>query len=139
MNKIKTATLCLIIIQVIHSTEEYLLGFYKQFPVFIFYNKAFSTVGQGMFFAFNVSLVVLLIFCFIIAYFQWWRFRFPIIFAIIELINGIYHLVWTIALGKYFPGVVSGLFYIPFSIYIIKNYKLIFQQVNTTDRNSHRS
>ena len=122
MNKIKTATLCLIIIQ-----------------VFIFYNKAFSTVGQGMFFAFNVSLVALLIFCFLLAYFQWWRFRFPIIFAIIELINGIYHLVWTTVLGKYFPSVVSGLFFIPFNIYIIRNYKLLFQQVKTADRASHGS
>ena len=137
MNKITTATLCLIIIQVIHSTEEYILAFYKQFPGFIFYDNAFSTVGQGMFFAFNISLVALLIFCFLLAFFQWWRFRFPIIFATIELINGIYHLVWTIVLGKYFPGVLSGLFFVPFSIYIIKNYKLLFQQVNTDDRAPH--
>lgn len=139
MNKIRIAILSLIVIQVIHSTEEYIFGFYKQFPVFVFYNKEFSTVGQGMFFAFNVSLLVLLIFCFLLAFFQWWRLRFPIIFAIIELANGIYHLLWTTVSGKYFPGVVSGLFFIPISIYIIKNYKLLFQQINTADRAPHGS
>jgi len=139
MNKIKIATFCLIIAQVIHSTEEYVFGFYTQFPVFVFYDKAFSTISQGMFFAFNVSLVTLLIFCSLIAFFQWWRKRFPIIFAIIELTNGIYHILWAVFLGKYFPGVISGLFFIPCSIYIIKNYKLCFQQCNPSDRAPHVS
>ncbi|MBF0104564.1 MAG: HXXEE domain-containing protein [Deltaproteobacteria bacterium] len=128
MNKIKIATLCLVVVQIIHSIEEYFLGFYKQFPVFVFYNKAFSSIGQGMFFAFNISLVVLLLFCFLFVFFQWWRLRFPIILAIIEFINGTHHILWAVVLHKYFPGVVSGLLFIPASIIIIKNYKLLFRQ-----------
>jgi hypothetical protein len=65
--------------------------------------------------------------CYLLVFRPKWRRRFVFIFAVGELLNGCYHLVWTILAGRYFPGAVSGIFFIPLSIYLIKNYN-VFQK-----------
>ncbi len=51
------------------------------------------------------------------------RARLPYVFALIEFLNGLYHAVWTLVSGHYFPGAVTGILFMPVSLYILVNYR----------------
>jgi hypothetical protein len=123
MRKVQWAVIGLVLVQIVHSLEEIHFRFYDQFPLFRIYEKIFTSVAQGMFFAFNVSLWLMLILGCLLVFSKWWRVHFPLIFAVVEMLNGLFHLAVTVFTLKYFPGVISGLFYFPLSIYIFKYYK----------------
>jgi hypothetical protein len=123
MKKFQWAVVGLVVIQVLHSLEEIFLRFYDRFPLFRFYEGIFTSTAQGMFLAFNVSLWLMLILGSLLAFSKWWRIRFPLFFAVIEALNGLYHLSMTVFTMTYFPGVVSGLFYFPLSLYIFMHYR----------------
>jgi hypothetical protein len=48
----------------------------------VWYNSNFSPVGQGMFFAFNLSIVVMMELLSLVVFSDWWRERFPVLLAI---------------------------------------------------------
>lgn len=119
MSRICIATWLLVGIQMVHSVEEYFTGFDRRFPVFVWYNTHFSSVGQGVFFAFNVSIVVMMALLSLVAFSERLRGRFPFILAWIELINGVNHILFSVLSGGYYPGLVSGLFFIPVAIWLL--------------------
>ena len=123
MNRIRIATWLLVGVQMVHSVEEYLLGFDRRFPVFVWYNTQFSSVGQGMFFAFNLSIVVMMALLSLVAFSDWWRERFPFLLAGIELVNGLNHILFSVFTGGYYPGLISGLFFIPVALWLLAGRK----------------
>ncbi|MFX0071940.1 MAG: HXXEE domain-containing protein, partial [Candidatus Hermodarchaeota archaeon] len=107
----------------VHLIEEASFGFYK------WSNKYFNdnlTFGQWL--LFNCILMGIY-FLLIIIYNIWPNQATGLIvltaFLTVQFHNAIFHLFWTIYLGVYSPGVISGLLlYIPFScIYTLKAYK----------------
>ncbi|MFQ5892378.1 MAG: HXXEE domain-containing protein, partial [Candidatus Methanofastidiosia archaeon] len=106
---LKLAVFSLIVVQAIHSIEEYIYRFYEFFPIFKVYQKIFQiqNIDQAMFFAFNTVLILFLFIVFVIATSKRGNLYFVTGFAIIELLNGIYHFLWTVLTQEYFPGTIS--------------------------------
>jgi hypothetical protein len=48
----------------------------------VWYNTHCASVGQGMFFAFNLSIVVMMAMLSLVAFSDWWRERLPVLLAI---------------------------------------------------------
>ena len=107
--------LCLVAMQAAHSVEEYLTEFWRWFPVLTagihrlvdFFPVI--TPSRGQFIAVNFIIVMALS---AVGTFSFrrnrWALRAALIIAVVEVINGIYHVGATIFLGRYFPGAVSG-------------------------------
>ena len=118
--KIRLAFLSLIILQAIHSAEEFIFGFYEKFPpMMLLYHDAPHLAKP----AFVISNALL--FCAGLVCFYYWvqpaRRGEKIviwIWMIIESINIIGHCVWAILIGGYNPGLASVMLFVPVLIYL---------------------
>lgn len=105
----------LVIIQVIHSSEEILNGLtgrafhitsriHEIIPFFPVINP-----GNDLFAVINILLISLLfIICVFVYTGKRWAFRVALIVGIIEIINGILHISGSIIFWQYFPGSLSA-------------------------------
>ncbi len=108
--KLKRVFVALVLLQVVHSIEEYAFKFYRIFPPARRLGDLIPGISRSGFIIFNVLLV-----CFGLVSFAYWvrparlGARPAICFWIVtELYNGIAHLVWAIAVQGYNPGLVSA-------------------------------
>ena len=102
--------------QALHSIEEYLTGLYLWMPLVsgrlherITWMPVFD-MGERIFAAANMAIIAAL---FALSPFVFlskrWALRLAYAVAVIEILNGIGHLVGAIAAGGYFPGVLAGI------------------------------
>jgi hypothetical protein len=121
MNKKTRVTfLVLIILQAIHSAEEYIFGFYERFPSMrVLYENAPHLAKPA--FALSNCLLVLIGF---VSFYYWVR---PTkkgartvlsLWIIIESFNVIAHLLWAVLIGEYNPGLVTGIMFVHVLAYL---------------------
>lgn len=118
--KIRLAFLLLIILQAIHSAEEFICGFYEQFPPMRLMYQAAPHLAKPAFAISNILLVCAGLVCF----YRWVQ---ParkgvktIVWAwiAIESINIIAHLVWAIIIRGYNPGLATVILFVPVLIHL---------------------
>lgn len=119
-SKIRLAFLSLIILQAIHSLEEFIFGFYEKFPPMRLIYKDAPHLAKPAFALSNV-----LLFCAGLACLYYWvqparkGARTVVrVWIIIESINVVAHFVWAVLIGGYNPGLWTVVLFVPVLIYL---------------------
>ena len=133
-SRIKTTFLLLVLLQGLHSIEEYIGRLWEVFlPARLASNAVADNTEKG-FIIINCCLFTFGILCWLVpvrkdhssAYILIW------LWIIIEMINGIVHPFVAIYRGTYFPGVITAPFLLVFSIFLCR---LILNVDNKIARN----
>jgi hypothetical protein len=112
--------LLLVILQAIHSVEEFSFRLYERFPPMRFLYRNAPHLAKPAFAISNALLVFIGLVCF----YYWVR---PArkgamvvvwVWIIIESLNVVAHLVWAALIGGYNPGLVTGVLFVPVLIYL---------------------
>ena len=108
----------LVLAQAAHSVEEYVGKLYEVFPPARAVSAAISDDLERGFVIFNVLLVAFGVACYLGPVRRGWSIA-PLVvwvWIVIELVNGIGHPVWTIAAGRYTPGVITAVIILPIAM-----------------------
>jgi hypothetical protein len=101
----------LILAQAAHSMEEYAGRLWESFPPARFVSGLVSGDLRLGFLALNVALVTFGVWCYLWPVSRRWRSARAVAlgWAVVELINGVGHPLWTLRQGGYTPGVATAL------------------------------
>ena len=121
-NKTKITFLVLVLLQGLHSVEEYVGKLWDVFPPAKYLTNLFSENNETGFLIANVGIFILGISCWVLLYS---KFESTIsiiiwIFVVIETINGIGHPVWSIYQKSYTPGVITAPFLLVTALYLAR-------------------
>lgn len=121
-SRISSAFLSLIILQAIHSIEEFIFGFYERFPPMRLIYQDAPHLAKPAFAISNVLLFLIGLTCF-----YYWvrpageRARTVVwVWIILESVNVIAHFVWAILIGGYNPGLATVILFVPVLIYLTR-------------------
>jgi len=119
-NRIRATFLALIILQAIHSVEEFIFRFYERFPPMRFIYQDALYLARPAFVIANAFLILFGLFCF----YYWLQ---PArkggrtvvwVWIIIESFNVIAHFTWAVLIRAYNPGLVTAILFVPVLIYL---------------------
>jgi Protein of unknown function with HXXEE motif len=110
MTKLEVNFLALVAVQAAHSIEEYLGRLWEVFPPAAFITGLVSPNRERGFIFINVALLAFGLWCFFWPVRRRWTGAggFVGFWVVIEIINGIGHVVWTLRQGMYTPGVLTA-------------------------------
>ena len=120
-SRISTAFLLLIILQAIHSVEEFIFGFYEKFPPMRALYREAPHLAKPAFAIANALLILVGLIC----YYYWVRparerARSVVwVWIILESVNVIAHFVWAILIRGYNPGLATVVLFALVLIYLI--------------------
>jgi Protein of unknown function with HXXEE motif len=118
--KCKFAFLGLVLLQALHSVEEYAFKFLDAFPPARFLNRIWPGITRPGFILFNAALVLFGLWCFFrrvepaAPTARAWAW----LWVTIELYNGLAHLIWAVAVRGYNPGLASAPLLLALAIYL---------------------
>lgn len=119
-NKIRMAFLMLIVLQALHSTEEFIFKFYEVFPPMVLLYRDAPHMARPAFIIFNVLLLIAGL-----ATLSGWvwparRGARAVVWVWVggETFNAVAHAVWAMLIGGYNPGLVTGLGFVPVVVYM---------------------
>ena len=120
--KISNLFILLVVIQALHSIEEYLGRLWEVFPPAVWLTGLISSDKHFAFLVINIGLFVFgLLSWFLLVKKDHYLAQFIIWFwIVIELINGVGHPVWSIMQGRYTPGVITAPFLFVTSVFLIR-------------------
>jgi hypothetical protein len=112
----------LIVAQAMHSVEEYLGRLWESFPPARFVSGLVSDDLERGFIVANVVLVSFGVWCWLWPVRRGWRIAVPLAWAwaIVEIVNGIGHPLWTLRQGGYTPGVASAPVLLVLALYLAR-------------------
>ena len=108
--KCRSAFLGLVLLQAVHSVEEYTFGFFDVFPPARLLDDIWPGIARPGFVVFNTALVLFGLWCFFrrvgpgAATARSWAW----LWVAIELYNGVAHPIWAVAIRDYNPGLASA-------------------------------
>jgi hypothetical protein len=104
------AFLALILVQAVHSTEEYFARLYDVLAPARFVSGLFFTDHRIGFVIFNVSLIAFGLWCCFGPVRHSWQSATAIswFWVVLELLNGAIHIGWALAVGAYRPGLMTA-------------------------------
>ncbi len=120
--KTKTAFLVLVIMQGLHSVEEYFGRLWEVFAPAKFLSTAVSKNPETGFLVINIGLFIFGLWCWLIPVRRNYVVARGLIgfWIIIELINGIGHPAWAIYEKSYVPGVATAPVLLILAIYLFR-------------------
>lgn len=108
--------LLLVLIQVVHSSEEIFYKLSEWQPVLKKFLLALTgtrfqfEMTEGIFSLLNIAVItILFLVCISLYRYRPWAYKLATIIAFIELLNGLIHLSTTLTLREYLPGSVSAI------------------------------
>src|SRR5690349_8900302 len=118
--KIRLAFLMLIVLQALHSIEEFVFRFYDVFPPMVVLYRDHPQLARPAFAIFNVLLFIAGLTC--LLYWVWPGRRGSRSVVWIwfggETLNVIAHSTWAILIAGYNPGLVTGIAFVPLLVYL---------------------
>lgn len=110
MSRFKVTFAALILAQAVHSIEEYLGHLWESFPPARFLTGLVSSDHERSFILLNALLLAFGAWCFFWPVRHNWpaAIRLAWVWAVIEIINGIVHPLWSLREGGYTPGVATA-------------------------------
>jgi len=112
---LKHLAMLIYIILIAHQIEEYIYEFWKVFPLY--------DMPKSVFIIFNVAVSIVLIPVWI---YLWrnklWAINIARAFSILMVVNGIWHIGWSIYLRQYMPGLITGIMFIVVFVFFILKY-----------------
>jgi hypothetical protein len=118
---IRAMFLLLIILQALHSAEEFIFRFYERFPPMIMLYQNATDLARPAFVIGNTLLVTVGLVCFVV----WVRpaqtsARVVVwVWIAIESFNVLIHFGWAILSGGYNPGLVTAVLFVPVLSYLV--------------------
>jgi hypothetical protein len=118
--KCRFAFLGLVLLQALHSVEEYTFKFFEVFPPAQLLNNIWPGIARPGFIVFNAALVLLGLWCFFrrvrpgAASARAWAW----LWVAIELYNGVGHPIWAVAIRGYNPGLASAPLLLALAVYL---------------------
>ncbi len=112
--------LSLIVVQASHSIEEYTFALYEVFSVARFASGLVSSNLAIGFIFLNTVFVAFGLWCYLFPVRSGWASArgWAWLWVIIELVNGLGHLVLALRSGGYFPGVATAPILLMFALYL---------------------
>jgi hypothetical protein len=100
----------LVAVQAAHSIEEYVGRLWESFPPAAFVTGLVSTDREVGFLILNIAIVALGVWCLLWPVRGNWPSAHAILWTwvLIETINGVGHMVWSLVQGSYTPGVLTA-------------------------------
>ena len=122
--KSKNVFLALVVVQALHSLEEYLFRLWETFPPARFLTGLVSTDLERGFVVINVSVVALGVLCYVWPVRRRWRSAQLIAWAWVTLelviVNGVGHTVWSMMQNGYTPGLITSLLLLPLAVLLAR-------------------
>jgi hypothetical protein len=119
-NKITSAFLLLIVVQALHSAEEFIFKFYEAFPPMAFLYRNVPHLARPAFIVFNALLLITALICLLCWVRPARRGARTVVWVWIgaEAFNAIAHSAWAILIRAYNPGLVTALGFVPVVAYL---------------------
>jgi hypothetical protein len=110
MTRLDATFAVLVAVQALHSVEEYVGRLWAVFPLAAFITGLVSQDRRLGFIVINIGLLAFGLWCFFWPMRRRWTGAggFVGFSVVIEIINGIGHVVWTLRQGMYTPGVITA-------------------------------
>ena len=126
----KIIFLLLVLVQGLHSVEEYFGQLWNVFPPAKFVTGLISENPETGFLIINIGFFIFGIWCWFFPVLRNYNYARGLIWfgIVIEMINGIGHPLWALYEREYVPGVVTALILLILSIYLLRH--LLF--INST-------
>jgi hypothetical protein len=120
MTRLRYTFLLLVIVQSLHSLEEYAGRLYEVFPPARLVSGLISRNVERGFVIFNIALVAFGLWCFLWPLRHHWPSAalFAWIWVGIELVNGIGHPLWSLTVLRYTPGVATAPILLLLALYL---------------------
>ena len=120
-NRIQVAFLLLIVLQTLHSIEEFIFRFYEVFPPMVSVYRNAPHLARPAFILANSILVLVGFVCLFCWVWPGKRGAKTVVWVWIgvESFNLIAHCVWAVLIRAYNPGLVTGLGFVPVVVYLI--------------------
>jgi Protein of unknown function with HXXEE motif len=114
----KNAFLTLIVLQALHSIEEYTFRLYEVFSPARFASGLVSNDRRLGFVILNIAIVAFGAWCYLWPVRREWRVARPLawLWITVESINGIVHPAWSMIQRAYTPGVITALGLLPLAL-----------------------
>ena len=122
----------LVLVQVLHSVEEYVGHLWETFPPARFLTGLFSSDHERAFVVLNVLLLAFGIWCFAGPVRRGWPVATTLawIWAMVEIINGVGHSLWSVREGGYTPGLATAPLLFVIALYLA--YQLRYGDTRST-------
>ena len=122
MTRLEVAFSALVVMQAVHSVEEYVGRLWESFPPARYLTGLVSQDPERGFVAINVSLVAFGLWCLLWPVRRGWPSAVYLGWAwvIVEVINGIGHPIWTLREEGYTPGVATAPALLALAIYLAR-------------------
>jgi hypothetical protein len=107
---LQAAFYALVGVQAAHSVEEYIGRLYDVFPPARAVSGLISRDLERGFLVFNAALVTFGVWCAMWPVRRQWPSAIPLawLWVVIELVNGVGHPLWSLALWRYTPGMATA-------------------------------
>jgi hypothetical protein len=121
MSRVKVAFSALVLVQVAHSTEEYIGRLWESFPPARILTGLISSDRELGFIVINSALVAFGLWCLLFPVRKEWRSATGFIWfwIVLEIINGVGHPAWTLRQGGYTPGVLTAPILLVIALYLL--------------------
>jgi len=120
MSRLQLTFGALILVQAAHSIEEYVGHLWESFPPTRFVTGLVSSNPERGFVALNVLLLAFGAWCFLWPVRRGWPVAFALgwLWAVLEIVNGIGHPLWSIREGGYTPGLATAPVLLVLAVYL---------------------
>ena len=120
MSRIQLTFAALIFVQAAHSVEEYVGHLWESFPPARFVTGLVSSNLERGFVILNLSLLAFGAWCFFWPVRRGWPVAVTLmwLWAVIEIINGIGHPLWSLREGGYTPGLATAPLLLILAVYL---------------------
>ena len=110
----------LVLIQAAHSIEEYVGHLWESFPPARFVTSLVSSDLERGFVLLNVSLLAFGVWCFLWPVRRGWPVAVALawLWAVVEIVNGIGHPLWSLREGGYTPGLATAPVLLVLAVYL---------------------
>ena len=110
----------LVLTQAAHSIEEYVGHLWESFPPARFLTSLVSSDLERGFVLLNVSLLAFGVWCFLGPVRRGWPVAVALawVWAVVEIVNGIGHPLWSLREGGYTPGLATAPVLLVLAVYL---------------------
>jgi hypothetical protein len=110
----------LVLTQAAHSIEEYVGHLWESFPPARFLTSLVSSDLERGFVLLNVSLLAFGVWCFLWPVRRGWPVAVALawLWAVVEIVNGIGHPLWSLREGGYTPGLATAPVLLVLAVYL---------------------
>ncbi|NER12865.1 HXXEE domain-containing protein [Leptobacterium flavescens] len=131
--RVKIRFLILVLVQALHSTEEYIGKLWEVSAPAEYLSGLISSDIETGFLVINVGLFVFGIFCWLFIVRTNHRFApfFIWFWIVLEIVNGLGHLLWSFYEKNYIPGLWTAPFLLIAAVYLRYTYKKTVKLWNT--------